>query len=221
MHQKQLEQLYRQRFNSFERIRKRQLWNILCQEYLQQFVGKTDTVVDLGAGSCEFINAIKCKERIAIDGNRQLLRAADKGVRVLLGDIRRVKKLLGRQGADVMFVSNVLEHLDSKEEVFKLLIDIYESLRPKGKLLILQPDIYLAGDSYWDFFDHKLPLTTKSVVEVVEAAGFKIIHLHSPFLPYTTKTKYLPMYPWLLRLYLKLKPMHRFLGKQFLVVGQK
>src|SRR3989338_3505443 len=79
--------LYRQRFNSFERIRKLKLWQVLCQEYLQKFIRHKDTVLDLGAGSCEFINSIKCREKIAIDGNRQLLKVAKKDVKVIVGDI--------------------------------------------------------------------------------------------------------------------------------------
>ena len=138
-----------------------------------------------------------------------------------MGDITRVKKLLGRKRVDVVFMSNVLEHLDNKHQVFNLLVDIHQVLSPKGRLLVLQPDIYLAGDSYWDFFDHKVALTTKSLVEALEAVGFKIYHLHSPFLPYTTKTKYLPMYPLLLRIYLRLPLLHRWLGKQFFVGAKK
>jgi 2-polyprenyl-3-methyl-5-hydroxy-6-metoxy-1,4-benzoquinol methylase len=213
--------LYRQRFNSFERIRKLKLWQVLCQDYLQRFIKRSNTVLDLGAGSCEFINSIRCHKKIAIDANQELLRRAKKEVRVIVGNITRIKTLLGKVKVDVVFMSNVLEHLDSKEQVFKLLVDIHQILNRDGRVLILQPDIYLAGDSYWDFFDHKVPLTSKSLVEALEAVGFKITHLHSPFLPYTTKTKYLPMYPWLLRLYLKLKPLHRFLGKQFFVAAKK
>jgi len=213
--------LYRQRFNSFERIRKLKLWQVLCQEYLQKFVRHKDTVLDLGAGSCEFINSIKCREKIAIDGNRQLLKVAKKDVKVIVGDITRVKRLLGKKQVDAVFMSNVLEHLNNKAEVFKLLVDIYQVLSRRGRILILQPDIYLAGDSYWDFFDHKVALTTKSLVEALEAVGFKITYLHSPFLPYTTKIKYLPMHPLLLRIYLRLPLLHRLMGKQFFVCAKK
>ncbi len=216
-----IEALYKRRFNSFERIRKVQLWRVLCQDYLQKFIKPKDKVLDLGAGSCEFINAIRCKQKLAIDANRNLLRAAGKEVKVMVGDVRRVRKLLGKTKVDAVFVSNVLEHLGNKEEVFRLLVDIYQSLNFGGRILILQPDIYLAGDSYWDFFDHKVPLTTKSVAEALEAVGFKITYLHSPFLPYTTKTKYLPMKPWLLKLYLRLRFLHRWLGRQFFICAQK
>ena len=221
MRQKQLEYLYQQRFNAFERIRKKQLWQILCQEYLQRFVKKTDTVVDLGAGSCEFINSIRCRKKIAIDANPDLLQHAKKEVVGIKGRVSQIKRLVGKTKVDVVFASNVLEHLNSKEEVFELILDIFQILSPGGRLLLLQPDILLIGAMYWDFFDHKVPLTTRSIVEVLEAAGFKITYLHSPFLPYTTKTKYLPMYPWVLKLYLRLKLLHRIFGRQFFVCAQK
>ena len=66
-----IDSLYNQRFNSFERIRKIKLWQVLCQDFLQQFIKKDDCVVDLGSGSCEFINSISCGEKIAIDTSQE------------------------------------------------------------------------------------------------------------------------------------------------------
>ena len=40
-----------------------------------------------------------------------------------------------------------------------------------GTLLILQPNIRFLADEYWDFVDHQLPLSDRSVVEALELLG--------------------------------------------------
>jgi len=62
-----VKKLYNSRFSSFERVRKEKLWKILCREFLQKFIHPTDTIVDLGAGECEFINNIHGQKKIAVD----------------------------------------------------------------------------------------------------------------------------------------------------------
>jgi hypothetical protein len=93
-------------------------------------------------------------------------------------------------------------------------------LRDGGRLLVLQPNIRLVKGAYWDFIDHTLPLTDKSLVEALGLAGFSIESMKVRFLPYTTDSK-LPISPALIRLYLKLPPAQFLLGKQTFVVARK
>lgn len=178
-------------------------------------------VVDVGAGQCEFINNIRCGEKVVIDVNPDAKKFAGKGVKVLIASVKHINSTLKRNSIDVIFMSNLLEHLDSKEEVFRLLRESYQVLKKGGRLLIMQPDISLVGHEYWDFFDHKVPITTASLLEVLHSLNFKIAYLRSPFLPYTTKTKHLPLWPPLLRIYLKIGILHKIFGKQFFVCAQK
>lgn len=216
-----IDTLYDRRFPSAERIRKSELWKVLCEDFLQQFVSKSDLVVDLGAGNCEFINNIRCSEKIAIDINPDVFKFAEKNIKVIKAPIRKLKEVLKNNSADCIFMSNFLEHLNDKEEVFNVLHETYEILRPGGKLLIMQPDIKLVGNAYWDFFDHKVPITLESLSEGLHANGYSITHVKYPFLPYTTKTKYLPQSPLLLRIYLKVRPLQFLFGKQFFVCAGK
>ena len=85
----------------------------------------------------------------------------------------------------------------------------------------MQPDINLIGGEYWDFFDHKVPLTFLSLSEVLHSLGYKISDYRYPFLPYTTKAKYLPLWPPLLTFYLKLKFLQKIFGKQFFLCAEK
>ena len=111
--------------------------------------------------------------------------------------------------------------LNNKEDVFRLLFESYSVLRTGGRLLIMQPDIALAGDSYWDFFDHKVPITYASLTEVLLALKFKISFARYPFLPYSTKTRYLPLWPPLLKIYLKVRLLQLIFGKQFFICALK
>ena len=51
-------------------------------------------VVDLGAGTCEFINAIRCGSKIAVDTNPAVHQYAASVVRTVVGDIPAVLKEL-------------------------------------------------------------------------------------------------------------------------------
>src|SRR3989344_3386929 len=110
-----IKRLYDARFNTFERVRKNELWAILCQNFLVQFIEPTDTVVDLGAGYCEFINNIRAKRRIAVDIKNDVKESAQTGVEIVVGSTKNIRRLFQPNSIDIIFISNLLEHLESKE----------------------------------------------------------------------------------------------------------
>ena len=216
-----VQKLYNTRFTSFERVKKNELWRILCRDFLQKYIMPNDSVIDLGAGNCEFINNIKARKKFAVDINSDVKFKADKDVEVRIAPIKYIKNIFPSKSIDAVFMSNLLEHLDNKEEVFRLLNETFIVLKKGGRILIMQPDISLVGGQYWDFFDHKVPLTFASLTEVLLSIGYKIADFRYPFLPYSTKVRFLPLYPWLLRIYLRLRPLHYLFGKQFFICAQK
>ena len=94
------------------------------------------------------------------------------------------------------------------------------SLRPGGRVIVLQPNIRLVGPRYWDFIDHKVALTERSLLEAAELAGLRTVELITRFLPYSTKGR-LPASPRLVRAYLAFRPAWRLLGRQTLFVGER
>ena len=70
-------------------------------------------------------------------------------------------------------MSNYLEHLPSGDAVIAQLEVARRLLKPGGRVLVLQPNIRLVGAAYWDFIDHKVALTEKSLVEAGELAGLE------------------------------------------------
>jgi hypothetical protein len=123
---------------------------------------------------------------------------------------------------DVIFASNIFEHLDTKDQVVLAIKKCAEVLAEKeGKLMILQPDIRYTGAAYWDFIDHKVALTGEALIEAGEMCGLKATCHIRKFLPYTTKSR-LPQHPFLIWLYLKLMPVSGFfMGQQTFLILEK
>lgn len=208
---------YKNRFSQKERIKKNIMWRVLCIFYFQKYISKKDTVIDLGAGYCEFINNIACARKIALDINPDTKRVANKNVEVINKNIFELPKKFDNS-IDVVFLSNFLEHLNTKDEILEVLTKVYKLLKSNGKIILLQPNIDLVKEAYWDFIDHKVALNTKSMREVLEITGFKINVFIRKFLPYTTKNINIPMMPTLLKIYLLLPEIIKpFAGQTFVV----
>jgi SAM-dependent methyltransferase len=215
----ELEKLYRHRFEENELPRKLAIWKVLCEDFFSQFVRPDDIVIDVGAGYCEFINNIRCARRVAVDLNPRVREFAAPGVEVMNESCTNLASI--EDGAvDVVFMSNFLEHLPSKQMVFDTLAEAKRILRKSGRLVILQPNVRLIPGAYWDFFDHHTPLTENCLVEAVTNLDMRPVRVIGRFLPYTTKSL-LPQSPFLVRLYLKLPIAWWVLGKQSLVVAEK
>jgi SAM-dependent methyltransferase len=215
-----LDRLYANRFPEADRARKAQLWQTLCAAFFARYVAPADTVLDLGAGYCDFINNVVAQRRIAVDLNPDTQRHAAAGVEVLAIDLEHLHTRLAPGSVDLVFASNVLEHLRSPDALLAVLESVHSVLRPRGQLVIMQPNVRHVGAGFWDFFDHTLPLTEKGMAEALGVAGFEVRELRSRFLPYTTKSL-LPQWSWLVRAYLALRPAQWLLGKQMLVVAQR
>ena len=222
----ELTHLYKKRFGGdgdAERVlhRKNALWQVLCQHFFDRYVRAGHVVLDVGAGYCEFINNVgrnvQLGQRIALDINEACADFAAPDVRVIHEDCMQVRSLEDTS-VDVIFMSNFLEHLPTKDAVLQLFVECARLLRDKGTLLILQPNIRLVGGAYWDFFDHYLPLTEKSLAEALSLATFDVTQCIPRFLPFTTKSV-LPQHPFLVQMYLHCPWAWSLLGKQSFMVA--
>lgn len=215
-----LDRLYAARFPERERRARAQQWRTLCEHFFARYVPPGATVLDLGAGYCDFINHIRGARRIAIDLNPETPRAAAPGVEVHSLPLSALGSVVAPGSVDVAFASNVFEHLRSPDALLEVLGAVREALRPGGRLLVLQPNVRLLGGKFWDFFDHTLPLTEKGMAEALTLAGLHVVESRARFLPYTTKSR-LPQAPFLVRLYLACPPAQWLLGKQMLLVSER
>ena len=215
----QLTSLYRHRFPEQELAHKHAIWQVLCRRFFGRYVKSTDTVVDIGAGYCEFINNIDAKKKIAVDLNPEISRFAKPDVEVINESCTAIAKLPAAS-ADVVFMSNFLEHLPTKQMVLDTFREAHRILKSGGRVIVLQPNIRFLYDEYWDFFDHHTALSDRSLVEGLQLACFTPEVVIPRFLPYTTKSR-LPQAPWLVGLYLRVPVAWKLLGKQALVVARK
>lgn len=213
-----ISKLYRFRFDKELKIRN-EIWKVLCRDFFQKYIKSTDAICDLGSGFCEFINNIKARTKIGVDINPDSSRFASKEVTIVIISSTEFSKKI-KIKFDVVFASNFFEHLATKEELARTMDEIKKALKNNGKIIILMPNIRHVGAAYWDFLDHQLPLSDKSVIELLELNGFRIVEHKSKFLPYSTKGN-LPKASLLVSLYLKVPPLHFLFGKQSLIVAEK
>ncbi len=213
-----LQTIYARRFAGIEKSRD-QVWKVLTRNYFQRWVNPQDVVLDVGAGFCEFINNIQAKQKFAVDLNPVTLQKAAPDVTVISQDVTKPWPMAS-DSVDVVFSSNFFEHLPSKDDLQRCLQEIHRVLRPNGRLVFMGPNIRFCFDVYWDFFDHFLPLSDRSMAEALEISGFKAERVIAQFLPYTMKGK-MPPHPLLVRIYLALPIFWRILGKQFLISARK
>ncbi|XUP36668.1 class I SAM-dependent methyltransferase (plasmid) [Xanthomonas axonopodis pv. vasculorum] len=214
-----LDVLYQHRFPKEELANKNRIWQVLCTQYFSRFVEPNETVVDIGAGYCEFINNIPAAHKIAVDLNPDVRKFAADGIRVINESCIAVSSIPSAS-VDAVFMSNFLEHLPTKDLVLQTLRESARMLKPGGRVIILQPNIRFLYDEYWDYFDHHTSLSDRSLVEGVLMAGLEPQVVIPKFLPYTTKSR-LPQAPWLVSLYLRIPLAWHLLGKQALVVAYK
>ncbi|MGE5205818.1 MAG: class I SAM-dependent methyltransferase [Chlamydiota bacterium] len=213
-----LEVIYDKRFSGREQERDK-VWRVLTRHFFQRWVRPTDVVLDVGAGYCEFINNIQAGGKYALDLNPATATRAGADVRVLSQDVTAAWALASAS-VDVVFSSNFFEHLPSKDALQHCLREIHRVLRPGGRLLAMGPNIRFCYDVYWDFFDHFLPLSDRSLVEAMEIEGLQVERAIPRFLPFTMKGKSPPPAPFI-RLYLGLPVFWKLLGKQFLLIARK
>jgi SAM-dependent methyltransferase len=215
-----LQAVYATRFTGAELASKTELWQVLVEDFLQALVPENATVLDLGAGNCEFINAVRAGRKIAVDLNPDLGRYADPDVQTMITTSDNLSEV-SDSSVDVVFTSNFFEHLPSKDTLLATLTQCRRVLKVGGRLIVLMPNIRYLPGAYWDYLDHHLPLTHLSVCEALELTGLTPVRVESRFLPYTVRNSRIRARRWMLRLYLRFKPAWLLLGKQMLVVAVK
>lgn len=214
----ELERTYDRRFAALHAYR-RGVWSILTREFFQSFVPEQGAVLDLGCGCGEFINQIRAARRFGMDLNQSTGRHLDDSVVFLHQDCSAAWAV--EDGAlDTVFTSNFFEHLPDKASLRRTLKEAFRCLKPGGRLICLGPNIKYVSGAYWDFSDHYLPLTERSLTEAVELMGFRTERCLGRFLPYTMVTGFQPPL-WTVSLYLQVPLLWRWFGKQFLLIAVK
>lgn len=214
----QLAEIYSRRFDAHLEYRNK-VWKVLAERFFSRYVDQDATVLDLGCGYGQFINNIRCARKHAMDLNPSARRYLAPDVAFLQQDCSQPWQLPANT-IDVVFTSNFFEHLPSRDSLADTLLEARRCLRPGGRIIAMGPNTKYVGGAYWDFWDHQIALTERSVQEVLQLQGFQTEAVIDRFLPYTMVNA--RRYPVaLVSLYLMVPLAWKLMGKQFLVIGRK
>jgi ubiquinone/menaquinone biosynthesis C-methylase UbiE len=192
--------------------RRRVLWQTLVAAVFQKEIPPDATVLELGSGYGDFINAVKARRRLAVDIWPGMLSHLERGVEGLVTSLTQLEGVPDN-AVDYVFSSNCFEHVTPKELV-ECLAQLRRKLKPGARLTIVQPNFKYCVREYFDDYTHVAIYTDRSLCDLLAANGFRIVRCVPRFLPLTMKS-WLPVHPWLIRLYLAspFKP----LAKQMLI----
>ncbi len=216
----ELERIYSRRFTAQENLARDRIWTVLVRKFFQRWIKPDDVVLDLGCGFGEFLRHVNCGRKIGVDLNPESTKILSQaGIEYLQQSVCD-EYPLEENSVDFVFTSNLMEHLLSKPQVEQMIREAYRVLKPGGYFVMMGPNVRVIPGTYWDFWDHIVPISDLSLVEALECLGFRIVNCWARFLPYTTKSS-LPKAPWMVQLYLACPWMWRIFGQQFLVRATK
>ena len=190
------------------------VWAAICR-YLRPYVPPAGRVLDLGAGYCSFANHVEAAERHALDREPSFAAHAAPGVTTHVGRCEDLGAF-GDGSLDVVFASNLLEHLDWPS-VDRTLAEVRRVLKPAGRLLLVQPNFRYCSREYFDDYTHRTIFTHVALADLLGARGFAVERVDPRFLPFSFKSR-APKWGFLVALYLRL-PVRPF-AKQMLVVAR-
>ncbi len=184
--------------------------------FLKKFIPKDGSVLDLGAGYCDFINNVEAKNKIALDYSPDLKKYIGDGVKMINNPVTDMSEV-PNDSIDVVFASNLFEHL-SDEELSKTMSEIRRILKDNGKLILMQPNYRLSYKTYFDDHTHKKIFSDVSLGTFLVEHGFDIEIRMSRFLPFSLKSRpsIVPVYPWIIRAYIH-SPFKPFAGQMLFV----
>jgi SAM-dependent methyltransferase len=195
--------------------RRSAVWGHITK-YLARWMPADADVLELGAGYCDFSNAVTARSRTAMDLRAEFVPFAASGVRTEVGDCRDLSRFADAS-FDVVFASNLLEHLDLAGNE-QLLGHVHRVLRPGGRLVLVQPNYRLRPREYFDDYTHVSVFSDRSLADLLTAQGLHVDHVEARFLPLTMKSR-LSFGHTLVPAYLKLP--YRPLAGQMLLVARR
>jgi ubiquinone/menaquinone biosynthesis C-methylase UbiE len=191
------------------------LWNTLCKHFFQKLLPPNSSVLELGAGWCDFINTIEADQKTAVDIWDGIKEHAKNDVRTIIGSATNLDGV-SSESIDMVFASNLFEHL-TQPQIIEILTQTSRILKKTGRLVLVQPNFRTSYKRYFDDYTHVTIWTDTGMTTFLEANGFQIEQVQAKFLPLTVKSK-LPTSSLLIRLYLRL-PIKPLAGQMLIVAN--
>ena len=193
------------------------VWQVVA-DHLAPWIPAQAHVLEIGAGYCAWINAVRAARRVAVDIWPDVVRHAGPGVEPMVMDVAAGLRTMPAASFDVVLASNVLEHFDP-DVAADIVGQVQTLLKPDGRLIVIQPNFRYAWSSYFDDYTHRSIFTDVSLPALLRSRGFDVDLVKPRFLPYSMRGSRLPIARTLVRAYLAspFKPM----AGQMLVVAHR
>jgi len=191
---------------------RRAVWREIAR-YVARDARGANTVVELGAGYCDFINEFPATKKIAFDLNPEMRRHAAPDVEMRIEDCVTLPGVASGT-VDLVFASNFLEHLDAGE-LAVLLPAIARVLRPGGRLALIQPNHARCREHYFDDPTHKTVFDDVTISCFLAPHALRVVRLVPGLLPFSMKSR-LPKWGLLVRLFLE-SPVRPFAAQMYVV----
>ena len=187
--------------------------------FLQPYIKSGETVLDLGAGYCDFINNVKAKVRYAADTSPDLSDFAEKEI-ILINQPAWDLHQVPDASVDIVHASNLFEHF-TDEELDKVMKEVRRVLKKGGKLILMQPNYRYSYKTYFDDYTHKKVFSHVALESFILSYDFEIIKKMPKFLPFSLKSRpgIIPLLPLFVRAYIH-SPWKPFAG-QMLFISKK
>jgi SAM-dependent methyltransferase len=193
---------------------RRGVWRAIAR-YVARDAGPVDTLLELGAGYCDFVNQFPARRRIAFDLNPEMKRWAAPGVELRIESALELAGI-ARGSVDLVFASNFLEHL-AAQELGVLLPRIREVLSEHGRLILLQPNHRLCAERYFDDPTHQTIFDDAGIGGWLAPHGLRVLRLEPGLLPFSMNSR-LPKSELLTWLYLR-SPIRPLAAQMYVVAG--
>jgi SAM-dependent methyltransferase len=194
---------------------RRCVWRAISR-FVAGDVRPIETLLELGAGYCDFVNAFPANKKLAFDLNPEMRAFAAPGVDLRIEDATALPGVAS-ESVDLVFASNFLEHLDG-EEVDSLLDRVRQVLKPDGHLMLIQPNHRLCSENYFDDPTHKTIFDDENIGEWLGRHELVVKKLVPGFLPFSMNGR-LPKTDILTTLYLH-SPWKPMAAQMYVVVGK-
>lgn len=131
-------------------------------------------ILDIGCGGGVFL-AHGSKESMGIDVDEAAIEECrKKGLNAIHADIFKTK--LPQNRFDVVLVHHVLEHIESRKEVYEILKVAFKALRKNGIIIVGTP--YAYDTNAWTHWQHERVFTVTSLTNLLRRFGFEIADVY-------------------------------------------
>jgi SAM-dependent methyltransferase len=154
--------------------RRNYIW-LNIEQYIERIIPKTGSILEIGAGYCDWINNCDASHRVAYDINSDFKDFAKPDVEFIQGTCTELQPKFVNKFERIQ-LSNIIEHL-FYDEINKTIDNLRMYLKHGGFIVIIQPNYFYSYRSYFDDFTHRTIWTHVSLKDLFESKGFTSVHI--------------------------------------------